>query len=81
MQLSKSRIVALVLLDLVLFGISAFLMLQWMPIPRKPLDYLLVGGVATLISLLGTWLLISQELPNRSGFLVKRRIKKGERAS
>jgi len=81
MQLSSSRIAALVLLDLVLFGISAFLMLQWIPRPLKPIDYLLVGGVATMISLLGTWLLISRELPNRSGFLVKRRIKKGESES
>jgi hypothetical protein len=78
MELSSSRIVALVLLDLVLFGISALVMLQWMPRPLKPIDYLLVGGVSTLISLLGTWLLIWRELPNRTGFLVKRRIKKGE---
>jgi hypothetical protein len=78
MELSSSRIIALVLLDLVLFGISALVMLQWMPRPLKPIDYLLVGGVSTMISLLGTWLLIWRELPNRSGFLVKRRIKKGE---
>jgi hypothetical protein len=78
MNLSSSRIVALLLLDLVIFGISAFLMLQWMPKPLKPLDYLLVGGVSTLISLLGVWLLIWREMPNRTGFLVKRRIKKGE---
>ena len=78
MELSSSRIVALVLLDLVLFGISALVMLHWMPRPLKPVDYLLVGGVSTMISLLGTWLLIWRELPNRTGFLVKRRIKKGE---
>ncbi len=78
MELSSSRIIALVLLDLVLFGLSALVMLQWMPRPLKPIDYLLVGGVSTMISLLGTWLLIWRELPNRTGFLVKRRIKKGE---
>jgi hypothetical protein len=81
MEMSTSRIVALALLTLFLFGISAFLMLQWMPGPLGPTDYLLVGGGATLISLLGTGLLIFRELPNRSGFLVKRRIKKGGRES
>lgn len=76
MPLSATRIAILILLDLVIFGIAAFLMLQWMPKPLKPFDYLLVGGVATLISLLGVWLLVWRELPNRTGFLIKRRVKK-----
>jgi len=76
MQLTSTRVIALVLFDLVLFGIAAFVMLQWMPKPLKPFDYLLVGGVATLISLLGVWLLVSRELPNRTAFLFQRRPKK-----
>ncbi|MBM3762987.1 MAG: hypothetical protein FJW36_22415 [Acidobacteria bacterium] len=75
MQLSTNRIIALVLLDFVLFGIAVFLMLQVMPKPLKPFDYLLVGGVATLISLLGVWFLIWRVTPNRSGFLFEKRPK------
>lgn len=76
MHLSPNRIIALVLIDLILFGIAAFVMLQFMPQPLKPFDYLLVGGVATLISLLGVWFLVWRELPNRSGFLFEKRPKK-----
>lgn len=76
MNLSPNRIIALVLFDLVVFGIAAFVMLQFMPKPMKPFDYLLVGGVATLISLLGVWFLVWRELPNRSGFLFEKRPKK-----
>lgn len=76
MNLSPNRIIALVLFDLIVFGIAAFVMLQFMPKPMKPFDYLLVGGVATLISLLGVWFLVWRELPNRSGFLFEKRPKK-----
>lgn len=76
MELSGTRIVALVLLDLVIFGIVTFVMLQWMPRPLKPVDYLLAGGVGTLVSLLGVWLLVWREAPNRSEMLFKRRARK-----
>jgi len=76
MNLSPNRIIALVLFDLIVFGIAAFVMLQFMPKPMKAFDYLLVGGVATLISLLGVWFLVWRELPNRSGFLFEKRPKK-----
>ncbi len=76
MNISGSRLAALVLLDLVVFAIVAFLMLQWMPKPLKPVDYLLVGVVATLVSLLAVWLLLLREAPNRSEVLFKRRMKK-----
>lgn len=78
MQLSGIRIVTLVLLDLVLFGIVTFLMLQWMSKPLKPIDYMLAGGVGTLVSLLGVWLLVWSETPNRSEMLFKRRPKKSD---
>ncbi len=76
MQISNSRLIALVLLDLVIFGISAFLMLQLMPKPLKPVDYLIIGAVATLVSLLGVWLLILRESPNKSEVLYKKRFRK-----
>ena len=80
MELSGTRIIALVLLDLVLFGITTFLMLEWMPKPLKPIDYLLAGGAGTLVSLLGVWLLVWREAPNRSEMLFKRRPKKVDQA-
>ena len=80
MELSGTRIITLVLLDLVLFGIVTFLMLQWMPKPLKPIDYLLAGGVGTLVSLLGVWLLVWSEAPNRTEMLFKRRSKKADEA-
>ncbi len=67
---------ALVLFDLILFGFVAFLMLQWLPKPLRPLDYFLVGGVATLVSLLGVWLLLLREAPNRTEVLYKKRARK-----
>ena len=76
MNISGSRVAALVLLDVVVFAVVAFLLLQWMPKPLKPVDYLLVGVVATLVSLLAVWLLLLREAPNRSEVLFKRRIKK-----
>ena len=76
MNISGSRVAALVLLDLVVFAIVAFVLLQWMPKPLKPVDYLLVGVVATLVSLLAVWLLLLREAPNRTEVLFKRRIKK-----
>ncbi len=76
MQISGSRVAALVMFDLVIFGIAAFLMLQWMPKPLKPVDYLLVGVVSTLVSLLGVWLLLLREAPNRSEVLYKKRLRK-----
>ncbi len=76
MQISGSRVAALVMFDLVIFGIAAFLMLQWMPKPMKPVDYLLVGVVSTLVSLLGVWLLLLRESPNRSEVLYKKRMRK-----
>ena len=80
MHLSGTRIITLVLLDLVLFGIVTFIMLQWLPRPLKPVDYLLAGGVGTLVSLLGVWLLVWREAPNRSEMLFKRRAKKVDEA-
>jgi hypothetical protein len=76
MQLSQYRLIALILFDLVVFAVAAFVMLQLLPGPLRPFDYMLVGGVATMISLLATWYLVWRDLPNRSGFLFEKRPKK-----
>lgn len=76
MNLSSQRLIALVLLDLVVFGLAAFVLLQAMPKPLQPFDYLIVGGVATFISLLAVWFLLWREMPNRSAFLFEKRPKK-----
>jgi len=76
MKLSGSRIAALLALDVIVFAIAAFVLLQFMPKPLKAMDYFMVGGVATLISLLSVWLLLLREVPNREEFLYKKRVKK-----
>ncbi len=76
MQLSQQRLIALILFDLVVFGLAAFVLLQVMPKPLRPFDYMLVGVVATMISLLGMWFLLWREMPNRGGFLFEKRPKK-----
>jgi hypothetical protein len=76
MEISNSRLVALILLDLIVFGISAFVLLQLMPKPLKPIDYLIIGVVSTLISLLGVWLLLLRESKDRQAMLYKKRNRK-----
>jgi hypothetical protein len=74
--MSGSRIVALVLLVAVIYTITSFVLLQFMPQPLRPVDYLLVGVAGTLLSLTAVWLLMLRESPNRSEVLYKRRIRK-----
>lgn len=78
MQISPSRISALSALGFVVFGIAAFILIQVMPKPLKAIDYFMVGGVATLISMLGVWLLILREMPDRSELLYKKRASRPE---
>lgn len=76
MQLSQHRLIALILFNLVVFALAAFVLLQLMPGPLRPFDYMLAGGVATMISLLATWFLLWRDLPNRGNFLFEKRPKK-----
>jgi hypothetical protein len=76
MQISGPRILALLALDIVVFAIAAFVLLQFMPKPLKAMDYFMVGGVATLISLLSVWLILLREMPNPGEFLYKKRARK-----
>lgn len=76
MKLSQQKLIALILFDLVVFGVAAFVLLEAMPQPLRPFDYMLVGAVATMMSLLGMWFLLWREMPNRGGFLFEKRPKK-----
>ncbi len=75
MQISGGRLAALVALGLITFAIAAFLLLQVMPNPMRPFDYLITGAVSTLVSLLLIWLLLMREMGAQKEILFKRRAK------
>jgi hypothetical protein len=57
----------------VAFGAVALVLLQFMPKPLKDSDYLVVGSVATLVSLLVLFFMIAASKP---GMFLKRRRKR-----
>jgi len=59
-----------------IFAAVAGIMLRVMPAPLKDSDYLIIGSVATLVSLLILFVLVVATSGNRSGVFFKRR-KKG----
>lgn len=73
MKLSSSRLFSLIALGLVIFAIAAFLVVQLMPKPMRQVDYLIAGGVATLISLLTMWVLLMKEIGGEKDMLFKKR--------
>jgi uncharacterized membrane protein len=75
MQISGSRLASLIALGLIVFAIAAFLLLQVMPSPMRPFDYLITGAVSTLVSLLLLWLLLMREMGAEKEILYKRRAK------
>jgi hypothetical protein len=58
------RIIALVALMVVLFGGTVAVLLNVMPGPHKPTDYLVIGAVATLLCLLLLFVVLVK-LPQR----------------
>jgi hypothetical protein len=76
MQISGSRLIALTGIGLIVFGITAFLLVQVMPSPLRPFDYLVCGAVSTLVCLLVIWVLLMREAGQEKEFLFKRRAKK-----
>jgi uncharacterized membrane protein len=76
MQISNSRLVALAGIGLIVFAIAAFLLVQVMPDPMRPFDYLVCGAVSTLVCLLVIWLLLMRETGQEKDLLFKRRAKK-----
>lgn len=80
MNISTSRLLSLIAIGLIVFGMAAFLLLQVMPSPMRPFDYLVTGAVATLMSLLVIWLLLMREMGAAKELLFKRRSKAPEEA-
>jgi hypothetical protein len=71
------RQILLVLGGVFVFGVAAAVMLQLMPAPLKDTDYLVIGSVATLVSLLVMFLvLIATRLKTPDPFFKKRRKKR-----
>ena len=67
----------LVLGGVLVFGVASLVMLQLMPAPLKDTDYLVIGSVATLVSLLVMFLvLIATRLKTPDPFFKKRKKKR-----
>jgi hypothetical protein len=71
------RQILLVLGGICVFGVAALVMLKLMPAPLKDSDYLVIGSVATLVSLLVMFLvLIATRLKSPDLFFKKRKRKR-----
>jgi hypothetical protein len=71
------RQILLVLGGVCVFGVVAAVMIEVMPAPLKDSDYLVIGSVATLVSLLVMFLvLISTRLKSPDPFFKKRKKKR-----
>jgi hypothetical protein len=71
------RQILLVLGGVCVFGVAAVVMLRLMPAPLKDSDYLVIGSVATLVSLLVMFLvLIATRLKSPDLFFKKRKKKR-----
>lgn len=71
------RQILLVVGGLCVFGVSAAVLVQFMPAPLKDTDYLVIGSVAALAALLVMFLtLMATRLKSRDLFFKKRRKKR-----
>ncbi|HYV64087.1 MAG TPA: hypothetical protein VE958_15500 [Bryobacteraceae bacterium] len=71
------RQILLVLGGVCVFGVAAAVMLAIMPAPLKDSDYLVIGSVATLVSLLVMFLvLVATRLKSPDLFFKKRKKKR-----
>jgi hypothetical protein len=71
------RQLLLVLGGVCVFGVAAVVMTKLMPAPLKDTDYLVIGSVATLVSLLVMFLvLIATRLKTPDPFFKKRKKKR-----
>ena len=69
--------ILLILGGICVFGVAAMVMLRLMPAPLKDTDYLVIGSVATLVSLLVMFLiLIATRLKTPDPFFKKRKKKR-----
>ena len=71
------RQILLIVAGLFVFGVSAAVMVQFMPAPLKDTDYLVIGSVATLAALLVMFLtLMATRLKSPDMFFKKRKKKR-----
>jgi hypothetical protein len=71
------RQIVLVLGGVCVFGVAALVMVKVMPAPLKDTDYLVIGSVATLVSMLVLFLvLIATRLKTPDPFFKKRKKKR-----
>jgi len=74
MPTSRGRIVGVVIACMVVFAVVAAILIQILPKPLKPIDYMVVGSVATLISLVTVFfVLIVVWLRNPEVFFKRRK--------
>ena len=69
------RTLALVLAVVMVFAAVAAIMLKLMPAPLKDADYLIIGSVATLVSLLALFVVVVTTSGQASSVFFKRRKK------
>jgi len=69
------RTFALVLAVVLVFAAVAVIMLKVMPAPLKDADYLIIGSVATLVSLLALFVVVVMTSGQGSSVFFKRRKK------
>ena len=67
------RIALLVLAGLCVFAIVAFVMVQFMPAPVKPFDYMIAGSVATIAALLVVFLAVATREKSSNIFFKRRK--------
>ena len=70
------RRILLVLGGVCVFGVAAAVMIRLMPAPLKDSDYLVIGSVATLVSLLVVFLVLIATGLKGPGLFFKKRKKK-----
>ena len=69
------RTLALALAMILVFGAVAVIMLKLMPSPLKDSDYLIIGSVSTLVSLLALFVVVVMTSGQASSVFFKRRKK------
>jgi uncharacterized membrane protein len=69
------RTLSLALAVVFIFAVVAAIMLKVMPAPLKDSDYLIIGSVATMVSLLMLFVLVAMTSGKASGVFFKRRKK------
>ena len=69
------KILTLSLAVVIVFGVVVAILMQLVPGPRKPADYLVIGAVGTLVSLLAVFLVLITGMMRSPDVFYKRRQK------